>query len=1299
MADPFAPTAGSTHLLHPSLTSSNKLPVDVFEPLVSGFLEDERYVKWAAGYKPWQLHCYGGPGCGKSTFALRAVQDLKQRHDSQGIFVAYIHIKERVSGHHAAFVEDFLFYLYEQVCSRPSHAYESALRTGQASTERRKRIRAALHQQLTDNEHSFIIFDGYDTLDMATCMLIDHELKDPGFSNISLLVTRRSPPYKRPENYNITCDRCHQSHLNLYWECQDCGDNGPQYCCDCKETGVLCTNEEHKFALSEPYSRIDIDVTKTPRSAMNEFIAHELEMYSDVNTQTAKQRAADISARVGGNVNLAKLAIDDILAVVDIPDDQMLRDRLPRSVVAFFDAEIDCLMHSDPVDRDLGVMAVASVAQYEDSQGYGMKAADLAKILRQAQNSSPHLVLHPTRSLEDVITAANGLLVLQPYEDDLYVACFNKMFKLYAKEDYNETLYKANARLSPERDPPQHEATRPWNIAPSTTSPPTMSDEFENEDYMDATGSSHDSAYYSRSSTMNTKLRSSTTVPRTNEPKGLSECTGALPIQSGVIETQEHIAPAVTLCKVCQEHVFNSNDPAGSHHTSDEAVLNSLISGCVICTDLYLHGVKAVHRLPELVPSSFKDCRYKWALRSTGRSQNCNSSFQIIFTPQANVKETLTRLLHPGKYHIVSDVDAHVAAEGMLAFSTNPNELGGGLQIREWIKNCAETHENCNNHRKSNFVPTRLVDLGMENTNMVRIVNTAKKNITGPYLTLSHSWGPPTFLQLRRENEIELMGQGVGISKLTTNFQQAISVAKFIGIRYIWIDSLCIMQGPGGDFKSEGQLMHKVYRHSHCNIAVADSSDSEGGLFRQRNPTNILPMRIEADGTGKLPRGTWRILEDDLWGKKLLATKIYTRGWVFQERMLSPRILHFADSQIFWDCSTLSACEALPRGLPHSLDAKASTDRNWRGRMQRMLFDTPQKYDVPVIGANDDSIENFWRSALLSYTSCNLTDQGDKSVAIWSIAKLVRDVLGERYGGGLWESNLEEQLAWHSYGVVSASDGRLPELQSRYPSWSWASMKGPIVARSRLSTARQYVVENHAGGAITFESHFEAKDNEPELERIPMALSGYVARIQCLQKSPSPSLILDILGNGQQELAGNFTIFLDEDIPGTAGTDPPPSFFLILAATAMSADGSRPVIPSHNSGSKNDIRSTKTARHEMRNSSPLSYSGIGLLLTPLATYKAPQNKAFKALLQEVVARSPDQSWPDPPYGQGKSLVDRTTDIRVLVATLRSSLRYVTGNEGDESSLFRRVGSVQFQGMSEEVWRAIAKEGRRKIWLD
>lgn len=122
--------------------------------------------------------------------------------------------------------------------------------------------------------------------------------------------------------------------------------------------------------------------------------------------------------------------------------------------------------------------------------------------------------------------------------------------------------------------------------------------------------------------------------------------------------------------------------------------------------------------------------------------------------------------------------------------------------------------------------------------------------------------------------------------------------------------------------------------------------------------------------------------------------------------MLSPRLLHFTKHQIFWDCSSLSACEAFPAGIPFSLDHKASTDRHWRGRLEQS--------DVPsnaLSGANDnESSYTFWMSAVQAYTDCNLTNQKDKTMAIWSAAKLLKDVSAEQYAVGMWSTYFEEQL-------------------------------------------------------------------------------------------------------------------------------------------------------------------------------------------------------------------------------------------------------------------------------------------------
>jgi hypothetical protein len=180
------------------------------------------------------------------------------------------------------------------------------------------------------------------------------------------------------------------------------------------------------------------------------------------------------------------------------------------------------------------------------------------------------------------------------------------------------------------------------------------------------------------------------------------------------------------------------------------------------------------------------------------------------------------------------------------------------------------------------------------------------------------------------------------------------------------------------------------------------------------------------------------------------------------ERMLAPRVLHFTHKQIFWDCGTLSACEALPRGLPLPLDDIASTDRHWRGRLQ----ESSSLAHAPLSGANDDSLEGFWSASVLNYTKCNLTSQSDKSVAIWSIAKLVRDASGDEYGAGLWAKVLEEQLSWKI--ASTAHSKRSVDLQGTQPSWSWTSIQGAVLLPERVIADQCYRVKGHDSGAIAF---------------------------------------------------------------------------------------------------------------------------------------------------------------------------------------------------------------------------------------
>ncbi|KAF5528567.1 hypothetical protein CGCA056_v001768 [Colletotrichum aenigma] len=299
----------------------------------------------------------------------------------------------------------------------------------------------------------------------------------------------------------------------------------------------------------------------------------------------------------------------------------------------------------------------------------------------------------------------------------------------------------------------------------------------------------------------------------------------------------------------------------------------------------------------------------------------------------------------------------------------------------------------------------------------------------------------------------------------------------------IWIDSVCIIQNDTDDWEAEAKLMHKVYRNSYCNLAAADSKDCHGGLFRVR-ANDVLPTKFVSERfSRRFSNRSWRIVSSDLWDRELLGSPLYTRGWVFQERMLSPRLLQFGRDQLFWDCAAISACEALPAGFPLSIDEKAATDRYWRQRLQEA--DISVRSHVKV---SEGSLEKLWKNVVRTYTSCNLTKHSDKSNALWGIAKLSRDILCQEYAHGLWSSSLEEQLAWRVAGGPKVVDYQTEETDEKqnetstmtqktpqkeetsFPSWSWTYLDVPIQVVPRFRERhRFYKVTDHVGGSIGFQ--------------------------------------------------------------------------------------------------------------------------------------------------------------------------------------------------------------------------------------
>jgi hypothetical protein len=151
-------------------------------------------------------------------------------------------------------------------------------------------------------------------------------------------------------------------------------------------------------------------------------------------------------------------------------------------------------------------------------------------------------------------------------------------------------------------------------------------------------------------------------------------------------------------------------------------------------------------------------------------------------------------------------------------------------RARLWLETCINKHR-CST-KTSGWLPTRLLDLSESTNGIIRLVETKNNRAIENYITLSHCWGKADIYKLTSETACHLLA-GLKISLLSRTFQETIEVVRFLDTKYLWIDSLCIMQNSKEDWERESAQMGRVYSNGLLNIAATSSRDGEGGLFRE----------------------------------------------------------------------------------------------------------------------------------------------------------------------------------------------------------------------------------------------------------------------------------------------------------------------------------------------------------------------------------------------------------------------------------------------------------------------------------
>jgi hypothetical protein len=241
---------------------------------------------------------------------------------------------------------------------------------------------------------------------------------------------------------------------------------------------------------------------------------------------------------------------------------------------------------------------------------------------------------------------------------------------------------------------------------------------------------------------------------------------------------------------------------------------------------------------------------------------------------------------------------------------------------RTWIHDCTRNHGRCTRPSKA-ILPPRLIDVGQQTGPQEPCIVEFDPSLQseGQYISLSHCWGPDTHFVATTAN-IEMLKKSLPIELLPATFRDAITATRNLGFRFLWIDSLCILQDSPEDWQANCSLMSTIYENSIVTIGALWVKDSSDGLFADRETICLRnkygPIGITDPSNSKEPSSIGIRCAPDNLKKAACASKLHKRAWVLQERILSPAILYYWKPQMYWECRSGCAAESRPDLVMHN---------------------------------------------------------------------------------------------------------------------------------------------------------------------------------------------------------------------------------------------------------------------------------------------------------------------------------------------------------------------------------------------
>jgi hypothetical protein len=439
------------------------------------------------------------------------------------------------------------------------------------------------------------------------------------------------------------------------------------------------------------------------------------------------------------------------------------------------------------------------------------------------------------------------------------------------------------------------------------------------------------------------------------------------------------------------------------------------------------------------------------------------------------------------------------AASGIVHAQAVLTEFGSPESFalaQEWMNECFTNHPKCG-APESVDLPTRLVRISPVGApESAQLCYTLGQK--GNYCTLSYCWGGPQPFATTLD-VYDTYIKKLPYSNLPKTILDAFQVTRSLGLQYIWIDSLCIIQDAHADIHDEMAKMLQIYQNSLFTISAASASMcSQGFLETRYNDPSIgafyHPLRVDENTMGSI------LISDTSVSWAAISSHrqpINERGWTLQEALITPRLLIFTELHMVWKCQT----DCRPDFNASSRDERERrrdgddlTNSPWNTTLSsfygyhftslKEIQDTPTP-EAPQNGTPFNTcggLYSTWHSILREYTERNITEEMDMLPAISAIAEIFASHFKCDYFAGLWGRFLVHDLMWESY------PGSQPQAsKSGSPSWSWASMNGQITysggngerGRAEIVKCSTVLVSNEApfgaviGGELVIRGHLK----------------------------------------------------------------------------------------------------------------------------------------------------------------------------------------------------------------------------------